>query len=662
MNAITDTLNSRILLLFSNTMSMKKKIVISGVLSALFYLTCFLNGQTVLYISTTGNDRASGDSLHPLSNISEAITRLQVQKCDATICFYPGIYVPTAAIMLTPSASHSLTFRAMIPGKTVISGGKKISNFRKEMNGIYKAATGGMHFEQLYINGRHALRARYPNADRSVPVIYLKSLEFEGNPVVEYPKAITIGLMEKLPFPAGNLNCEMIMIKDWATLHKQVMRLDTTLDRIHLKPPFTRQQKVNPTDHNHINASTRIPGFSCFLEGNPVFIDQPGEWACDRDFLYYLPKTDEDMNKVEVIVPVLETLVKIQGDSANVVHNIRFEGIIFAHASHILPAEGHDGTQCAVYYNYEKLPDGIETIMPAAVEAVYAKNCSFSLCEFRNMGCSGIRFGRGCKDNVIERSDFFDIAGNGILIGTMKKPWSESFIASRNVVKNCRVHECAWQYPSGVGIWIGFGSSNEILHNEVYNLPYTGISCGWQWNPFPTPSQGNKIKYNHVHDVMKVLGDGGGIYVLGNQPGTEIEGNLIHAIHHSNFNHGAPNNGLYFDEGSKNYYASRNVIYDISHTSVRSHRGSGVTLENNYFIYGSIGNGISHSPPYRQNMIMMNTNDTLRWTCPDYLRDEYDEHMISLYQKGNHFVDESKWDGNVQVLLDELKIMPGIEK
>ena len=52
---------------------------------------------------------------------------------------------------------------------------------------------------------------------------------------------------------------------------------------------------------------------------------------------------------------------------------------------------------------------------------------------------------------------------------------------------------------------------------------------------------------------MQHLGDGGGIYTLGFQPGTVIRGNHIHHVQRSRFNQAAPNNGMFIDEGSKGF-------------------------------------------------------------------------------------------------------------
>ena len=68
---------------------------------------------------------------------------------------------------------------------------------------------------------------------------------------------------------------------------------------------------------------------------------------------------------------------------------------------------------------------------------------------------------------------------------------------------------------------------------------------------------------------MQRLCDGGCIYTLGFQPGTVIRGNHLHDVHRSQFAQGAPNNGMFIDEGSKGYLFEQNVIYDTSAELVR---------------------------------------------------------------------------------------------
>jgi hypothetical protein len=70
---------------------------------------------------------------------------------------------------------------------------------------------------------------------------------------------------------------------------------------------------------------------------------------------------------------------------------------------------------------------------------------------------------------------------------------------------------------------------------------------------------------------MESLSDGGGIYMLGRQPGTIISDNLIHDVctkrrgtsHH---------NGIFLDNGTSEVTISGNIIYNIPKIPIRFNR------------------------------------------------------------------------------------------
>jgi len=98
----------------------------------------------------------------------------------------------------------------------------------------------------------------------------------------------------------------------------------------------------------------------------------------------------------------------------------------------------------------------------------------------------------------------------------------------------------------------------------------TGISIGYVWNTERTSQRNCLVAYNHVYEVMQRLYDGGTIYTLGFQPGTVIRGNHLHGVRRSNYAFGrAGNNGIFFDQGSKEMLIEDNVIYDISDSPIR---------------------------------------------------------------------------------------------
>ncbi|MCQ6560466.1 right-handed parallel beta-helix repeat-containing protein [Paenibacillus mendelii] len=100
----------------------------------------------------------------------------------------------------------------------------------------------------------------------------------------------------------------------------------------------------------------------------------------------------------------------------------------------------------------------------------------------------------------------------------------------------------------------GYTSYSTITHNEVANLPYTGILQGWGWGT-DSYAQHNQITNNYIHDVMKVLADGGGIYTLSAQPDSTISGNHLQHMYGT---YGGW--GIYPDEGSAYFTITGNVV------------------------------------------------------------------------------------------------------
>jgi hypothetical protein len=168
-----------------------------------------------------------------------------------------------------------------------------------------------------------------------------------------------------------------------------------------------------------------------------------------------------------------------------------------------------------------------------------------------------------------------DLSGSGIQLGDVidHHPTDQREIVKDNRLVNNYIHGVAVEYTAGVGIFAGYTSGTTIAHNEISDLPYSGISMGWGWGeedpgggaasyfqPFfyktPTPSRNAHCEYNNVHDVMKQHWDGGGIYTIGDMPGTIIRGNVVHD------DIGRPG-GIYMDEGSAHITITQNIVYNV---------------------------------------------------------------------------------------------------
>lgn len=113
---------------------------------------------------------------------------------------------------------------------------------------------------------------------------------------------------------------------------------------------------------------------------------------------------------------------------------------------------------------------------------------------------------------------------------------------------------------------------NVIAHNEIADLNYTGISCGWVWGYENSITRENLIEKNHIHDIGNgVLSDMGGIYLLGKQQGTIVRCNLIHDVYSRHYGGWA----LYADEGASAVVFEQNICYNTNSNAFHQHYGCG---------------------------------------------------------------------------------------
>jgi len=290
------------------------------------------------------------------------------------------------------------------------------------------------------------------------------------------------------------------------------------------------------------------------------------------------------------------TLLQLQGSQA-----IQFNGITFEHTDWPIPDRGYPGIQACMFDDRSPQATGWSPI-PAAVELEETREAVFRNCTFRHLGGSGVSIGKNSHDNQLVNCTIEDVAGNGINIGEGQdrqvegQPWWKAVpqqVSSDNRITHCRVNDCGTVFYGAVGIWCGLVARTTIDSNEISKLPYSGISIGWMWDTVPTPCLENAVLDNHIHHIMGILSDGGGVYSLGRQPGSRISGNLIHDV---SINAGrAESNGMFLDEGTKELVISDNIIYHIAMSPLRFHRAASARIENNVL---SCNDGL---PPIRYN-------------------------------------------------------------
>jgi hypothetical protein len=325
-----------------------------------------------------------------------------------------------------------------------------------------------------------------------------------------------------------------------------------------------------------------------WLENARAFADQPGEWFLDpaEGVLYYRAAADEDPNRSRFSAPVLRELIVVRGEATRLARNIHFARLGFAETDPEYPSEGRLGVQAGAWAF-----DRSRTYSPgAALRFIYAWDASVSACRFNDLGDGAVAFEIGTRSGRVTQCEFTRVGANVIQIGRMPEytgdrhplhrdfsswgAWTnqlEAFPSSNaiwqhtsqtvpeapsqiDIVDNA-IRDCCHLDYGSVGIWVGYANHVRIERNHLRGLPYTGISVGWRWGPGLTNCHSNLIAKNTVEEVMRQVGDGAGIYVVGEQPGTRI---LENYVRDSGGNYWA--HGIYMDESSDHMEVAGNYV------------------------------------------------------------------------------------------------------
>lgn len=574
---------------------MKRKLgqILTLVLTTTLLSCC--TSEYEIYLSPKGNDNAQGTMADPIASPFRAIelAKDKVGKIPVTIYLFGGNYSLTEPLRFGVNDGGTekapVHWKALPGEKPIFSGGISIKNWNIEDDGSWSAnlpLNYNGNFRSFYVNDKRATRARFPDKD------YLKVDEAGKDNKTNF-------FFKKGDFPnVENVkNLELVFLHDWSITRIGVKSIDwitnrlTTIDSIGARFPsfFT------------ITNWEKHPRY--YLENAIEFCDSPGEWYCDygERKVYYRPLPNERIEESEGVIPIATKLITIAGTKEKHVEFIKFEGITFAHTEWELPSRGYCGIQACMFDDRES-DGGRWDKIPATIELDLADNCRFDNCNIKHTGGSGVWMRENCLNCEISECHIYDISGNGVDIGERRDrlvngiPWWQAApeqVSKNNKISNSLIEDCGKQFYGAVGIWGGLVENTIIDHNEIRNLPYTGISVGWMWNPTPTPCRENTTNANYIHHVMKTLSDGGGIYCLGLQPDSRITNNLIHDV---SVNAGrAESNGMFLDEGIKDLLVENNIVYNIARSPLRFHKAFLNTVSKNVFV---CGDGI---PPIRYN-------------------------------------------------------------
>jgi len=458
----------------------------------------------VLHVSPLGDDAHEGTVDRPLATPTRARDRArrmiaQGLTAPLDIVFGGGTYRSGLPLELRPEDSGSSTFpvtwRAAPGARVVWCAGRVIpSQWRRGEGGVWQVDLSGIGptawaFRQLFVDGKRATRARFPNVDAPNPFLYAKGGDLD-HALIE--PALVKEAWGRARDAQINLVPQWRFFNQWNTV--------TTVD-----PKMGRIDFAESERHAKV-----IPGNWFWIEGVREELDQPGEWFLDAEArrLSFMPPPGVDPNTLEIVAAALDRLVTARGDvnAGTHVEHVHFDSIEFRHTDFTL---GH-------------IEPRVHT--DAAILFENTLDCSVRRCHFENIGGYALWLHLDSRGNRFDRNTVRHSGGGGVLLTGARLSYMDDTKVytpgeaaakvapilneiTRNTVEHCgRIR----YYGGGVHLdsrpaSMAMAPGNLIAHNTFNDLSRNGV--------FAFRNQGGSVvEYNHIHNAMQTTIDGACIH------------------------------------------------------------------------------------------------------------------------------------------------------
>ncbi|MFJ7218978.1 fibronectin type III domain-containing protein [Amycolatopsis sp. NPDC098790] len=556
-----------------------------------------------VYVSPTGSDHAPGTAHRPVRTLGKArdLVRQRAPHLtrDLTVHLAPGVFRLTEPLRLDARDSggngHRVIWQGSGSGDTELNGGVRVTGWRPVPGrpGLFAAAAprGLDNTRQLYVDGVREQRARGPlpvtvKATATGYTASADTLAHWRNPQdIEFVYTAGEALWNiqrdglgqwtepRCPLAAAEGTTITMAQPCWDNSTKRVLFPDIPGRSVNMVGPADLTNGRHPT----------------YAENAFELLDTPGEWYLDRSahVVYYLPKPGQDLRRADVEVPVLEKLVDARG-----IHDVAFRGLRYSYATWLTPSSPEGFSEIQAGYTItgangwatqglcQFVPGGTcpyasWTREPANVSVSHGQRVEFSDSVFAHLGGAGLDLIDGTKESQVRGDIFTDISGNGVQLGGVDKPTTDT---DADVVRDIAVTDnhlygLPREFHGGVPIVNGYTVRNTLSHNQIDHVGYSAISVGWGGWPdkikqpaTPNLSHDNTVSDNLIFDYMLMLDDGGGIYTQGItgtslDDGEKVTGNVIHG-------QWGLGKGVYTDNGNTYETIRGNVLYDMAYANV----------------------------------------------------------------------------------------------
>lgn len=455
-----------------------------------------LAGASSIHVSPEGGRDGTGSRESPLSLASA----LEILGPGDTCWVHGGVYREILRPARSGAPGRPQVFLGVAGEHPILSGADPVGPWVPHATGEWAAATAGS-VEQLFLDGRPLVEARYPNAGRDL----FRPSTFPLN--VTRQEAFSEALGQEEDHWKG------------ATLWSLVnLRWLSQTARVTGSAPGTLLLAGNSLRDNEGEAVG-------FLSGIRAALDTADEWVREGDSLLWIPASEDEAMAGAVEARVRRWVIDLSDRSDVVVGGLE----TFAGAANL------DGSRRCVLQDlsmrhlshFVGIPNG-------ATSSSWVRHPS------TNIDYPGIGIGVFGDSNVVRRCDLRWSAGDGILV-----------FGNDNLVEHNSVRDVDYSGTDCAGL-VMMGDRNRFTRNTV-------DSCGRGCVYLAPGTRSSRVDHNLVSNPGIVAWDVGAIYLWGvDGEDTRIDHNWVHSVH----SEGGLANGIYVDNFCSKIVVDHNVVWD----------------------------------------------------------------------------------------------------
>ena len=458
-----------------------------------------------IYVSPAGQAGNPGTKARPVASLEAAQNLARSQKAlgKVTVWLRGGTYYLPETLVFTPQDSGTekapVTYAAYENEEPVLSGGTRLNlAWAPYREGIMMAnVPAGLHTDQLFVNGRRQILARYPNYDPSA--VYFNGWS---------PDAFSHDRAARWSDPRGGI-IHAMHPSLWGDVHYVITGKDA---------------EGNVTYEGGWQNNRRMgmhPQYR-FVENIFEELDAPGEWFLDEktSTLYYYPPAGLDLKNATVEAVRLRHLIELRGDEGKPVKWINFRGLTFRHAARTFM----DNKEPLLRSDWTVYRGG-------AILLTNAEDCALEELFIDQVGGNAIFINKYNRRIAIRRTHIADAGGNGVaFVGDPKAVRSPLFEynetqsikdvdllpgpKTKDYPADCILEDSLIERTGRVEkqtapVEISMAQDITIRHNSIYDVPRAGINISdGTWG-------GHVIEYNDIFDTVKETGDHGSFNAWG---------------------------------------------------------------------------------------------------------------------------------------------------